>query len=149
MAVAATESAIPPGLKILVLEDDQMVALLLEDLLGELGCKVIGPCNSPKSCIDLIDRHSPQVALLDVHLGGDDCFLVAAALAERNIPFAFATGDGCLDLPGEFADKPVLPKPFHLATIINLVADLARQATKPTARPLDPAGETGPDPISP
>jgi diguanylate cyclase (GGDEF)-like protein len=148
LAVAANESAIPRGLKILVLEDDQMVALLLEDLLGELGCKVIGPCNSPKSCIDLIERHAPQVALLDVHLGGGDCFEVAEALTERSIPFAFATGDGGLELPPAYADKPVLPKPFHLTTIISLVADLARQAATPGVGPKDSASDTPPDPMT-
>jgi diguanylate cyclase (GGDEF)-like protein len=125
---AASPRAIPPGLRILVLEDDQMVALLLEDLLGELGCKVIGPCGACLQCLELIEIHAPQVALLDIHPGAGDGFLVAADLAARGVPFAFATGDGGLQLPGDFAGRPVLAKPFHLTAMIELVAALAAEA---------------------
>jgi diguanylate cyclase (GGDEF)-like protein len=119
---------VPPGLKVLVLEDDRMVALLLEDMLGEIGCSVVGPCERPVEALALIESQSPQVALLDVHLApGTDGYAVADALAARHVPFAFVTGDGGTRIPAEFADRDVLLKPFRLAILVRLLADLAQR----------------------
>ncbi len=120
---------VPPGLKVLVLEDDSMVALLLEDMLGEIGCSVVGPCDRSIEALALIEGKAPQVALLDVRLApGSDGYAVAAALAARQVPFAFVTGDGGTRIPAEFADRHVLQKPFHLATLLRLLAELAQRA---------------------
>jgi diguanylate cyclase (GGDEF)-like protein len=119
---------VPPGLKVLVLEDDRMVALLLEDMLGEIGCSVVGPCDRTEEALALIESQAPQVALLDVHLApGSDGYAVAAALTARQVPFAFVTGDGGTQIPAEFADRHVLQKPFHLAALVRLLAELAQR----------------------
>ncbi len=132
MPIAATQALpakIPAGLRVLVLEDDKNVSLLLEDMLGELGCRLVGPCDSSAAALSLMQTQAPQVALLDVHLGaGQDGYAVAGALAARQVPFAFVTGDGAARLPEAFADRPVLQKPFHLATMVRMIADLAQRA---------------------
>jgi diguanylate cyclase (GGDEF)-like protein len=118
--------AIPPGLKVLVLEDDAMVSMLLEDMLEDMGCRVMGPFDDVAATMALIEREAPQVGLLDVHLGdGDEPYGVARVLAGRGVPFAFVTGDGAAKLPEEFNGRPILHKPFHLATMVKLVAQLA------------------------
>ncbi len=130
-AVAVAEKptqAIPPGLKVLVLEDDAMVAMLLEDMLEDLGCRVIGPFGDTAATMAVFAREAPQVALLDVHLGDEETFGVARALAFRCVPFAFVTGDSSAKLPAEFDGRPVLQKPFHLANMVKLVAQLARES---------------------
>jgi diguanylate cyclase (GGDEF)-like protein len=122
---------IPPGLKVLVLEDDAMVSMLLEDMLEDMGCRVIGPLDAAAATMALIEREAPQVGLLDVHLGaGEKTYGIARVLAGRGIPFAFVTGDGAARLPEEFNDRPLLQKPFQIATMVKLVAQLAdaRQA---------------------
>jgi diguanylate cyclase (GGDEF)-like protein len=128
VAVAeARYPAIPPGLKVLVLEDDAMVSMVLEDMLEDMGCRVLGPFDDPAATIEMIERESPQVGLLDVHLGqGEQPYGIARALAGRGVPFAFVTGHGVAQLPKEFIDRPVLQKPFHLTTMVKLVEQLAR-----------------------
>lgn len=120
---------IPPGTRVLVLEDDAMVADLLTDMLGGFGCTIIGPCASADAALPLIDCAGPAIALLDVHLGpGRDGYVVADALAARDVPFAFVTGNGGLVHHPRHADRPVLQKPFHMTTLIHLVGALARAA---------------------
>jgi CheY-like chemotaxis protein len=124
---AARPPDIPKGLTVLVLEDDANVAVLLEDMLAELQCEVVGPCRSAEAALALIKTAVPRVALLDINLGNSqDGYIVAAALAERGIPFAFVTGGGPGVLRGDFASRPLLSKPFHFSTLIRLIATLAK-----------------------
>ncbi len=118
---------IPPGLPVLVLEDDAMVAVLLEDMLGELGCTVIGPCRSAAAAMALVERTPPRVALLDINIGAtQEGFVVAGALMALGVPFAFVTAAGPDALRPEFAGRPILPKPFHFAMLIRLIAELTK-----------------------
>jgi diguanylate cyclase (GGDEF)-like protein len=120
---------IPAGLTVLVLEDDANVAVVLEDMLAELRCEVIGPCRSADAALALIKTAGPRVALLDINLGdSQDGYIVAAALAERGIPFAFVTGGSPGVLRADFATRPLLSKPFHFSTLIRLIAALAKES---------------------
>ena len=101
------------GKRILVVEDEMIVAMLIEDLLAEMGAVVMGPASRNAQALDLVAAEAPDGAILDVNLGDETTVPVARVLRERGIPFAFATGYGASGVPEEFAGTPHLPKPFR------------------------------------
>jgi CheY-like chemotaxis protein len=113
------------GKRILVVEDEYMIAVLLEDLLAELECVVAGVAGRPKEALELINSTPLDAAVLDVNLDGVDSFGIAAALADRRIPFIFATGYGGSRLTPEFANCPVIQKPYRLDELSSALRQLA------------------------
>jgi CheY-like chemotaxis protein len=103
-----------PELRILVVEDEALVAMLLEDMLRRLGCVVVGPAPSVDAATDIAGRAVFDLALLDLNLRGEVVFPVAEILVKRDIPFVFVTGYGDLQLPFPLARRPTLAKPFDL-----------------------------------
>lgn len=103
--------------RILVVEDESLLAMLLEDLLTDLGMQVCLTASIEDALQALETRTPPDLALLDVNIGGRMVFPVAHALQDRGIPFAFATGYGKQGLPEDFCDRPVVSKPFSLAEL--------------------------------
>lgn len=101
-----------PGRAILVVEDEALVAMLLEDMLTELGYRVVGPAFRPDSAMALARDGEIDAAILDVNLAGTPSYEIARALAARSIPFAFATGYGTAGLDG-LPDAPVIQKPYQ------------------------------------
>ncbi len=118
------------GRKILVVEDEPMIVMLIESLLEELGCVVADVAARPAPALAIIDTTEIDAAILDVNLNGDDSFGVAAVLAERQIPFVFASGYGGSRLPPEFAKRPVLQKPYQIE---ELAAALEALFGRPSA----------------
>jgi CheY-like chemotaxis protein len=101
------------GKRVMVVEDEALVAMLTCDYLEDLGCIVVGPFASVKDALQGLDDSKIDCAVLDLNLGGGETsFPVASALAERDTPFVFATGYGAVGGNAEFAHVPVLPKPF-------------------------------------
>ncbi len=111
MTVASLE-----GLRLLVVEDEAMVAMLVEDMLGELGCVVVEVAPSVKKAVAIASASEIPIdgAVLDVNVGGEKVFPVADALAARGIPFVFATGYGHSALEGPYAGHELIAKPFRL-----------------------------------
>jgi DNA-binding response OmpR family regulator len=112
------------GLQILVVEDESMVAMMIEDMLEELGHKVVATSGRMPDASKLVSNASADLAILDVNLNGEETYPLADSLAARSIPFIFATGYGCSGIKAEWSDVPVLQKPFQsreLAEAINLV----------------------------
>ena len=102
-------------LKILVLEDETLVSMMLEDMLEELGCGVLGPFGSTAEALEKIATGDPiDLALLDVNLGGETAYAVAERLTELRVPFVFVSGYGVSGIEPRFAGVPVLAKPFQL-----------------------------------
>ena len=99
--------------KVLVVEDEMMIAMLIEDMLEEFGCKLVGPANSVPHALELIRNESIEVAVLDLNLDGADTYAIADALQQKNVPFIFATGYGSRGLRREYEDRRVLQKPFQ------------------------------------
>lgn len=99
-------------MRILVVEDDAMVSMLMEDLLVDLGHEVEGPAATIADALERVEAGNFDAAILDVHLKGSDSYAVAERLKEKGIPFAFATGYSAADLPDDYLDQPILPKPF-------------------------------------
>jgi len=102
------------GLRVIVVEDETLVAILLEDMLGELGCEVLGTAQRIAKALDLVGQTTPDAAVLDVNIAGDEVYPVAAALAARDIPFVFATGYGARGLNDTWRDRPIVQKPFQI-----------------------------------
>ena len=100
-------------LRVLVVEDEMMVAMLIEDMLDELGCSVVGPCAHIDEALKAARELEFDAALLDFNLNGKNTYPVAWTLRERNIPFLFATGYGSSILNSNFMGIPLLQKPFQ------------------------------------
>jgi CheY-like chemotaxis protein len=100
------------GLRILVVEDEAAISLLLEDMLLDFGCEVIGPAARLSAALDAVAREQVDLAILDVNVAGEPIYPVAEALAERSVPFVFSTGYGSAGIRDSFRDRPVLQKPF-------------------------------------
>jgi len=108
------------GRRILVVEDEMMIAMLVEDMLSELGCSVVGPAHALDTALDLAQTEvGLDAALLDVNLGGQPVFAVADALRAKGVPAIFSTGYGDAGLREVDRGSPVLQKPFR-------AGDLAR-----------------------
>lgn len=100
------------GIKVLIVEDEGFVALLIEDMLLDLGCEIVASVAGLKKACRIAETAQIDLAVLDVDLGGERSFPVAAVLRERGVPFIFSTGYGTSGLPAEFIGCPVLGKPF-------------------------------------
>lgn len=98
--------------RVLVVEDEMMVAMLVEDMLVDMGFDVIGPAYRLSDGLRLAEREPIDIAVLDVNLNGIRSFPIAAVLTDRGIPFVFATGYGTTGVEVEYPDVPVLAKPF-------------------------------------
>jgi CheY-like chemotaxis protein len=101
------------GLRVMVLEDEPIVAMMLEDMLVELGCDVIGPAYSLNEGLSLAARGGFDAAVLDINLNGQRSDAVALALDARGTPYTFATGYGAAGLP-ECGSRRVIQKPYTL-----------------------------------
>ena len=108
------------GRRVLVVEDEMMIAMLVEDMLTDLGCAVVGPAHALDAALDLARSEVDlDVALLDVNLAGQPVFAVADALREKGVPAIFSTGYGDAGLREVDRGALVLQKPFR-------AGDLAR-----------------------
>ncbi len=111
MEGTAPKSALQ-GLRVLVVEDEAAISLLLEDMLLDFGCEVVGPAARLASALELAANEALDLAILDVNLAGEPIYPVAEALVQRQIPFVFSTGYGSAGIKDAFRDRPVLQKPF-------------------------------------
>lgn len=102
------------GQRILVVEDDYLVALALSSALEDAGARVIGPISGAQEAMALIEEGREQfdVAILDVDLNGEKSYCVADALASRNIRFVFATGYGADAVDDRYRHYARCQKPF-------------------------------------
>ncbi|MGA9767237.1 MAG: response regulator [Rhodomicrobium sp.] len=116
--------------RILVVDDEPMITLLLGGWLDELGHEMAGPTHNAASALALIEASPPDAAIVDVSLGAETGYPVAESLAKRNIPFVFATGHSATDLPPGFAGRNVLTKPFDFACVRAAVSELIGEIVK-------------------
>lgn len=114
------------GKKILVVEDDFIVAFDMQVMLEEQGAEVLGPASSLQEASAILATNAPQAAVLDVNLNGEFVFPLARELKSRGIPFVFATAyaDDERLFPAESADAPRLAKPVLPAVLIGQLRKL-------------------------
>lgn len=112
------------GKRILLAEDEAILAMSMEDLLTDAGCVVVGPAMSLAEAQRLAIDAEIDAAVLDINLGEGDSFGVARLLRGRSVPFCFSTGYGFSGLPPEFTAVPVLQKPYRCEALCALLGEL-------------------------
>ncbi len=109
------------GRRIIIIEDEPLVAMDMESILTAAGCEIIGSAGTLDAARRLLAGSECDAALLDVNLGGSPVDELAAALTQKNIPFAFVTGYGREGIPRRFRDVVVLKKPFSQEQVLALM----------------------------
>ena len=102
------------GVRVLLVEDEAIIAMTAEDMLEELGCTVAATASNLQEAFACADAHDFDVALLDINLNGQQSLPVAALLDQRGTPFVFTTGYGAAGSGAEYADAPLVTKPYQI-----------------------------------
>ena len=111
--------------RVLVAEDEALIAMEIEAVLLDAGTEVVGPAGYLEYALELAEEDAVDVALLDVDLGGEDVFPLADRLAERGVPFAFHTGHAeRADLARCYPEAPVCRKPTPMDELLKRLAGL-------------------------
>ena len=110
--------------RILIVEDDALLSMLLEDMLSELSYEVSGTASGLRQGLDLAGSLAFDAAILDVSLAGESSLPIARLLDEMGKPYFFATGYGALPNGVSTASQPVLKKPYELRQLKAALADL-------------------------
>jgi DNA-binding response OmpR family regulator len=106
-------------LKVLIVEDDALIAMELEERLGELGYDVLGPAATLEDADAIVAKQRPDAALLDANLAGVSSVPLGAKLVAQGVPIAFCTGyDKIKNAPPELASVPILTKPISDADLV-------------------------------
>lgn len=100
-------------LRVLIIEDESLISMLIEDTLADIGCTVAGIASELDEAMSMVSSMSFDVAILDVNLNGARVYPVAEILSERQIPFVFSTGYGAKGVPEAFRRIPIVAKPFR------------------------------------
>jgi CheY-like chemotaxis protein len=114
------------GCRVLVVEDEAIVSMLIEDMLLDLGIEVVGPVSKMSEALALAPEIDVDAAVLDINIGGQLTYPIADALQARNIPVVFATGYGAAALPERYRGTPTVHKPFdrqHFEAAISAALD--------------------------
>lgn len=112
------------GCRILVAEDEPLVAMLLEDVLLDAGATIIGPVGTVAEALALAAKERPDVAVLDLNLSGETCLAIADFLAAAGVPFLVATGYGSDNPLPRHAGVQVLQKPYDPAALVDALSRL-------------------------
>jgi len=112
------------GVRILLVEDETVLSLLIEDMLTALGCADIWHASGVDQAIAILCDRQPDAAVLDVNLAGEPGYPVAEHLEAVHIPFLFATGYGRYGLPKRWAAKPSIEKPFRYDALAAALGSL-------------------------
>lgn len=110
--------------RVLVVEDEMMVLMNIEYMLGDLGCTAILTAATVTDALEIVSAEVFDFAILDVNLDGEPSYLIADALASREIPFVFSTGYSDNRIVARFDDRPVLKKPYNDKDLISAIASL-------------------------
>jgi CheY-like chemotaxis protein len=111
-------------LRVLVVEDEMLVAMNIEDMLLDLGHEVAGLASRLEPALQLAAEGTFDLAMLDVNLAGQPSFPVADVLIGRGIPFLFATGYGVKGIAEAYRDRPVLQKPFRARDLGDIIGEI-------------------------
>lgn len=113
------------GVRVLLVEDQMIVAMQIEDMLHAAGCEVVGPVGTLQAAITLAHAEALDAAVLDIDLDGEKVYPAAEELQARGIPFILATGYGESTLPEKWRNRPRLSKPYRreqLEQLLRIVA---------------------------
>ncbi|MGN7868535.1 response regulator [Paracoccus sp. 22332] len=114
--------------RILIVEDEVLIAMLLEDIVTDLGHHPVGPAMRLQPALAAAEHEDFDFAILDINLAGQQSFPVADCLLRRGIPFIFASGYGQAGLNEDYARIPALQKPYDPGQIARMIEGSARSA---------------------
>jgi DNA-binding response OmpR family regulator len=112
--------------RILIVEDEVLIAQLLAMYIEDLGHEVVGPVATVGEALTILNSNPPACAIIDCTLGNQECTPIAEALSRATLPFAFATGRGIDALPAEFKAQPMISKPFIFEDVERVVSSMMR-----------------------
>jgi PAS domain S-box-containing protein len=118
------------GKRVLLVEDEMLVAMMMKDLLTDLGFSVVGPFSRTGDAIEASKDTHLDAAVLDINLNGELVYPVAEFLTDRGVPFVFITGYGAESIDRRFAEVPVLQKPIERKSLEKVFAVEANSSVK-------------------
>ena len=133
IARTETAAAAPPvlaGKRVLLVEDEMLVAMMMKDMLTDLGFSVIGPYSRIAEALPVARANDLEAAVLDINLNGELVYPVAAALVERGVPIVFVTGYGAESIDRQFSQIPVLQKPIERKVLESFFAVNANSSVR-------------------
>jgi len=117
-------------MKVLLVEDEAIIAMNFEEVLGQAGYEVLGPASTVLQAKTLINKHDDiDCAVLDVNLRGEPAYPIAELLNMKGIPFIFTSGYGKGGIDQKFSDRPVLSKPVDEELLCSLITQLPKRAS--------------------
>ncbi|AMJ59749.1 response regulator [Bosea sp. PAMC 26642] len=112
------------GARVLVVEDEMMLLMMIESMLEDLGCESVTAAATVNQALALLDAQAFDVAMLDLNLNGDRSYPIADALAARDVPFLFSTGYGSQGVMDGYRERPVLMKPYQIGELVSTLRGL-------------------------
>jgi CheY-like chemotaxis protein len=113
------------GFRVLVVEDESFISMLIADMLADIGCECVDVAASVEIAIETLEETHPDFAILDINLNGQRSFPVADILGSRNIPFVFLSGYDSGGLSDAYATAKIVQKPFLLGDLEKAIASCA------------------------
>jgi PAS domain S-box-containing protein len=122
------------GKRVLLVEDEMLVAMMMKDMLTDLGFSVVGPFSRIAEALPVAKSDDLEAAVLDINLNGELVYPVAEALVTRGVPVVFVTGYGAESIDDRFAEVPVLQKPIERQVLESFFAVKANSSLRPDLR---------------
>ncbi|MFW3174419.1 response regulator [Xanthomonas phaseoli] len=117
-------------MRVLLVEDESLVAMLLEDCLAELGYEVAATVADVDAALQAVQEGNLDLALLDINLGGTLSFPIAEELDARGVPYIFVTGYAQGGIPEKYRHRHGLQKPFHFRDLKHALSLLQQRSAK-------------------
>lgn len=109
---------------ILIVEDEALIAMMLEEFLGALGYHVCGIAESVEEARQKLEAGGADLAILDCRLNGEDVWPVADMLETAHIPYIISSGGAAADVPHAYSARPMLAKPYTMGALASILADI-------------------------
>jgi DNA-binding response OmpR family regulator len=126
------------GLRLLLVEDEALIAMQLEELIGGLGAEVIGPFGRVRDALDALRREAVSGAILDIELDGETSLAIADVLLERGAPVLFVSGGALGAVPAKYGQLPRVAKPFDEAEFLSRAISIFGGTAGGAGRPNPP-----------
>lgn len=113
------------GLRVLVVEDEVLIGMMLEDMLTDLGCQVVGPSINMDEALRTVQDPNIDLAILDLNLNGVSALPIAEMLRVRRVPIIFSTGYGVADsMSDQYKQFPTLAKPYDITDLKTVLSEV-------------------------
>ena len=110
------------GRRVLVIEDEMLILMMIEDMLADLGCESVAVASKIGPAINLIEGQAFDTAMLDLNLNGIESYPIADALTVRDVPYFFSTGNSLTNVKDGYRDQDVLKKPFTFEQLSSMLS---------------------------